>query len=109
MCRSLAQEWGEFGIRVNSISPGVSHIHVCSNGYTTKLTLVDTQYIRTPMTDQLLAEKPELEQKWMGGALLGRFGTPEDLKLPAVFLLSEGAAFMHGSDVRVDGGHCASA
>jgi NAD(P)-dependent dehydrogenase (short-subunit alcohol dehydrogenase family) len=67
------------------------------------------QYIRTPMTDQLLAERPDLEQIWKGGALLGRFGTPEDLKLPAVFLLSEGAAFMHGSDLRVDGGHCASA
>ncbi|KAG6061721.1 hypothetical protein E4U17_000061 [Claviceps sp. LM77 group G4] len=88
MCRSLAQEWGQYGIRVNSLSPG---------------------YIMTPMTDKLLAENPEIEQTWRGGALLGRFGIPEDLKLPAVFLLSEGAAFVHGSDLRVDGGHCASA
>ncbi|KAG6009292.1 hypothetical protein E4U21_002896 [Claviceps maximensis] len=88
MCRSLAQEWGQYGIRVNTISPG---------------------YIRTPMTEQLLAESPEMEQKWRGGALLGRFGVPEDLKLPAVFLLSEGAAYMHGADLRVDGGQCASA
>lgn len=61
------------------------------------------------MTEQLLAESPEMEQKWRGGALLGRFGVPEDLKLPAVFLLSEGAAYMHGADLRVDGGQCASA
>ncbi|KAK2608491.1 hypothetical protein QQS21_002953 [Conoideocrella luteorostrata] len=88
MCRSLAQEWGQYGIRVNTISPG---------------------YIRTPMTDQLLAERPEMEEKWKGGALLGRFGVPEDLKSPAVFLLSDGAAYMHGSDLRVDGGQCASA
>ncbi|KAG6023389.1 hypothetical protein E4U19_004424 [Claviceps sp. Clav32 group G5] len=88
MCRSLAQEWGQYGIRVNSLSPG---------------------YIMTPMTDKLLVENPEIEQTWRGGALLGRFGIPEDLKLPAVFLLSEGAAFVHGSDLRVDGGHCASA
>ncbi|KAL3961478.1 hypothetical protein ACCO45_003001 [Purpureocillium lilacinum] len=44
MCRSLAQEWGEYGIRVNTISPG---------------------YIRTAMTDQLLAENPKVKDKWM--------------------------------------------
>ncbi|KAG6038243.1 hypothetical protein E4U41_004389 [Claviceps citrina] len=88
MCRSLAQEWGQYGIRVNTISPG---------------------YIRTPMMERLLIDSPEVEQKWRAGALLGRFGVPEDLKSPAVFLLSEGAAFMHGADLRVDGGHCASA
>ncbi|KAH8674972.1 hypothetical protein BGZ61DRAFT_361328 [Ilyonectria robusta] len=88
MCRSVAQEWGKFGIRVNTLSPG---------------------YIRTAMTDQLLIENPEVEKTWMAGALLGRLGAPEDFKAPAVFLLSEGASFVHGSDLRVDGGHCASA
>ncbi len=61
------------------------------------------------MTDQLLAEKPALKDLWMAGALLGRMGAPEDFKAPAVFLLSEGASFVHGSDLRVDGGHTASA
>ena len=61
------------------------------------------------MTDKLLAERPDLHETWMRGALLGRLGVPDDLKLPAVFLLSDGAAFMHGADLRVDGGHCASA
>ena len=61
------------------------------------------------MTDQLLKENPEVEKTWMAGALLGRLGAPEDFKAPAVFLLSEGAAFVHGADLRVDGGHCASA
>lgn len=61
------------------------------------------------MTDQLLAENPEVEKTWMAGALLGRLGAPADFKAPAVFLLSEGAAFVHGADLRVDGGHCASA
>lgn len=61
------------------------------------------------MTDQLLDENPEVEKTWMAGALLGRLGAPEDFKAPAVFLLSDGAAFVHGSDLRVDGGHCASA
>ncbi|KAH7127574.1 hypothetical protein EDB81DRAFT_145096 [Dactylonectria macrodidyma] len=88
MCRSVAQEFGPYQIRVNSLSPG---------------------YIRTAMTDQLLIENPEVEKTWMAGALLGRLGAPEDFKAPAVFLLSEGASFVHGSDLRVDGGHCASA
>ncbi|RYP88150.1 hypothetical protein DL769_000342 [Monosporascus sp. CRB-8-3] len=88
MCRSLAQEWGQYGIRINTLSPG---------------------YIRTAMTDELLATAPELERIWMAGALLGRLGAPEDFKAPAVFLLSSGSSFMTGADLRVDGGHCASA
>ncbi|EXF81599.1 short chain dehydrogenase [Colletotrichum fioriniae PJ7] len=88
MCRSVAQEWGQYGIRVNTLSPG---------------------YIRTAMTDQLLQAEPEVETTWMRGALLQRLGTPEDFKAPAVFLLSEGSSFMTGADLRVDGGHCASA
>ncbi|KAF9874712.1 short chain dehydrogenase reductase family [Colletotrichum karsti] len=88
MCRSVAQEWGQYGIRVNTLSPG---------------------YIRTAMTDQLLQAEPDVEKTWMMGALLQRLGTPEDFKAPAVFLLSEGSGFMTGADLRVDGGHCASA
>ncbi|GAA6023968.1 hypothetical protein JCM10207_008646 [Rhodosporidiobolus poonsookiae] len=89
MCRSVAQEWGPaYGIRVNTLSPG---------------------YIRTAMTDQLLAEKPEIEETWMRGAMLNRLGAPEDFVGPAVFLLSDASAWMTGADLRVDGGHCASA
>ncbi|KAJ9641468.1 hypothetical protein H2199_005438 [Coniosporium tulheliwenetii] len=88
MCRSVAQEWGRYGIRVNTLSPG---------------------YIRTAMTDELLAAEPEVEKTWMAGALLGRLGAPEDFKAPAIFLLALGSSFMTGADLRVDGGHCASA
>ncbi|PKS06196.1 hypothetical protein jhhlp_007513 [Lomentospora prolificans] len=88
MCRSLAQEWGQFGIRINTLSPG---------------------YIRTAMTDALLAADPALDQIWMAGAILGRLGVPDDFKAPAVFLLADGSSFMTGADLRVDGGHCASA
>lgn len=88
MCRSLAQEWGQYGIRINTLSPG---------------------YIRTDMTNQLLAAEPEVEKIFMAGALLGRLSTPDEFKAPTVFLLSEGSSFMTGADLRVDGGHCASA
>ncbi|KAI1418918.1 D-arabinitol 2-dehydrogenase [Xylaria sp. FL1777] len=88
LCRSLAQEWGQYGIRINTLSPG---------------------YIRTTMTDELLATDPGIEKIWLDGALLGRLGAPEDFKAPAVFLLAAGSSFMTGADLRVDGGHCASA
>lgn len=61
------------------------------------------------MTNALLDANPEVEKIFMAGALLGRLGAPEDFKAPAVFLLSEGSSFMTGTDLRVDGGHCASA
>ncbi|CAK7244566.1 MAG: hypothetical protein STHCBS139747_006110 [Sporothrix thermara] len=88
MCRSVAQEWGQYGIRVNTLSPG---------------------YIRTAMTDMLLEADPALNETWMRGALLGRLGVPDDFKAVSVFLLSEGSSFVTGADFRVDGGHCASA
>lgn len=74
MCRSMAQEIGVHGIRINTLSPG---------------------YIRTAMTDALLAEKPEIEETWLRGALLGRLGAPEDFKAPTVFLLAAGSSFMY--------------
>ena len=61
------------------------------------------------MTDDLLVKEPELEQTWMRGAMLGRLGAVDDFKAPAVFLLANGSSFMTGADLRVDGGHCASA
>ncbi|KAJ0417927.1 hypothetical protein BJY00DRAFT_325314 [Aspergillus carlsbadensis] len=88
MCRSVAQEWGQYGIRVNTLSAG---------------------YIRTAMTDALLVAKPEVEETWMRGALLNRLGVPDDFKAPTVYMLADGSGFMTGADLRVDGGHCASA
>lgn len=61
------------------------------------------------MTDALLQEKPDLEETWMRGALLGRLGAPEDFKGPIVYMLTDASAWMTGADIRVDGGHCASA
>lgn len=105
MCRSVAQEWGQYGIRVNTLSAGVS-LATSTHFQNPSLT---TQYIRTAMTDALLEEKPEVEDTWMRGALLGRLGTPEDFKAPTVYMLADGSGFMTGTDLRVDGGHCASA
>ncbi|WWC70482.1 uncharacterized protein I206_104433 [Kwoniella pini CBS 10737] len=86
LCRSAAAEWGEYGIRVNSLSPG---------------------YIRTAMTDQLLAEKKELEAEWLSGSMLHRLSTPDEFRGPVLFLLSKASSFVTGADLLVDGGHTA--
>lgn len=107
MCRSVAQEWGQHNIRVNTLSAGV---RIClKNTCTIDIANLYFQYIRTAMTDALLKEKPEVEETWMRGALLGRLGAPEDFKGPTVYMLADSSAWMTGADLRVDGGHCASA
>ncbi|KAK3112724.1 hypothetical protein LTR53_010695 [Teratosphaeriaceae sp. CCFEE 6253] len=88
MSRSMSQELGVHGIRINTLSPG---------------------YIRTAMLDELLTARPDLESTYLQGALLGRLGAPEDLKAPTIFLLAPGSSYMTGADLRIDGGHCASA
>ncbi|KAK4689333.1 hypothetical protein P7C73_g780, partial [Tremellales sp. Uapishka_1] len=86
MCRSAAAEWGAYGIRVNTLSPG---------------------YIRTAMTDELLAARPDLEDEWLRGSMLQRLSTPDEFRGPVLFLLSKGSSFMTGADLLIDGGHTA--
>lgn len=79
--KSLAWEWADGGIRVNSVSPG---------------------YTYTPMT-----KRPEQANAMTGYAAdtpLRRNAQPEDIVGPVVFLLSEAASFVTGVDLLVDGG-----
>jgi NAD(P)-dependent dehydrogenase (short-subunit alcohol dehydrogenase family) len=81
LSKSLAVEWGDRGIRVNSVSPG---------------------YTYTPMTN-----RPEQIDAMDGYALdtpLRRNAQPEDIAGPVTFLLSPAAAFVTGVDLIVDGG-----
>lgn len=84
--RNLASEWGQYGIRVNTLSPG---------------------YIVTAMTAGLFEAFPERRTDWPNANMLNRLSTPEEYRGAAVFLLSEASSFMTASDLRIDGGHCA--
>ncbi|KAF3762224.1 hypothetical protein M406DRAFT_98965 [Cryphonectria parasitica EP155] len=84
--RNLAAEWGLHGIRVNTISPG---------------------YIVTAMTAPLFKQYPDRKENWPKQNMLGRLSYPEEYRGAAVFLLSDASSFMTGSDLRMDGGHCA--
>lgn len=80
MIRAIALEVGPHGIRVNNINPGV----------------IDTPMLRAHGDDIL----PPLRAR----AALQRLGTPEDIADVAVWLSSEGARFITGQAILVDGG-----
>jgi NAD(P)-dependent dehydrogenase (short-subunit alcohol dehydrogenase family) len=84
--RNLAAEWGEHNIRVNTISPG---------------------YIVTQMVEELFKQYPERKESWPTQNMLGRLSYPKEYRGAAVFLVSDASSFMTGSDLRIDGGHCA--
>ena len=84
--RSLCQELGPFGIRVNSISPG---------------------FVNTAIMDRWLASVPDpAETMRQVNSLhpLGRIGEPEDIGYLAAFLSSDYAGFITGVNVTADGG-----
>ncbi len=85
MTRSLAAEWGEHGVRVNTIAPG---------------------FILTDMTNALWSD-PVMQEWGLANTPLRRLGEVEDLVGAAVFLAAEASAFMTGQVVRVDGGFSA--
>jgi NAD(P)-dependent dehydrogenase (short-subunit alcohol dehydrogenase family) len=83
LTRSLAVEWGPRGIRMNAIAPGP---------------------VPTEGAFSRLLPKPELEQLAINRVPLRRFGTPEEIANLAAFLVSDGAGYINGEVVTMDGG-----
>lgn len=78
--RSMASELGTSGVRVNTISPGVT---------------------RTDMFDQMA---PQARERLIGASALKRAAEPQDIANVALFLASDLSAFVTGQTLRVDGG-----
>lgn len=82
LTKALAIEWANSGFRVNAICPG---------------------FIDTDMTD-MIKKRESLMQKMLEFIPLKRLGTPADIAAPAIMLASDGASYITGQTLVVDGG-----
>ena len=85
LAKTLAREFGPFGIRANAVGPG---------------------FIRTRLTEPLF-KNPEYVAGYQRLIPLGRLGTPEDVAGPATFLASRDAGYVNGVLLFIDGGRLA--
>ncbi len=88
LAKTIAREFGKFGINSNAVGPGV---------------------IKTRLSAPIL-EDPFFHAKYIsenGVIPLGRLGTTEDVAAAALFLASEDAAYISGTLLFVDGGQLA--
>ncbi|WP_235899592.1 gluconate 5-dehydrogenase [Bullifex porci] len=88
LTKNIASEYGEFNIQCNGIGPG---------------------YIATPQTAPLREIQPDgsrhpFDQFIIAKTPAARWGNPEDLQGPAVFLASDASNFVNGHILYVDGG-----
>ncbi|AZK46787.1 2-dehydro-3-deoxy-D-gluconate 5-dehydrogenase KduD [Paenibacillus lentus] len=82
LTRAFANEWAESGLQINGIAPG---------------------YMATDNTAQIRADENRFASI-TDRIPAGRWGTPEDLKGPAVFLASSASDYLNGHVLCVDGG-----
>ena len=88
LTRNICSEYGEYNIQCNGIGPG---------------------YIATPQTAPLRERRPDGSRHPFDSFIVAktpaaRWGTPEDLMGPAVFLASDASNFVNGHILYVDGG-----
>ena len=83
MSKSMAMEWVDRGVRVNSISPG---------------------YTATPMNTR--PEMVHQTREFEAQTPMQRMASPDEMVGPAIFLASDASSYCTGHDLLVDGGFC---
>lgn len=84
---SMARDLSRYGIRTNSVAPG---------------------FIQTPMTLVNHAGVADLPERAALRVPMGRYGQPSEVATAIAFLLSEGASYITGSSLLIDGGFSAT-
>lgn len=82
MARGAACEFGPYGVRVNCVGPGV---------------------IETPLTAPIKSNK-EWFEAYASKSVFNRWGRPEEMVGPTLFLASDAASFVTGTIIYADGG-----
>ena len=85
LTKATAVQYAGDGIRCNSVHPG---------------------YIDTAMTERMMSD-PEIRQMRLDATPIGRIGTVDDIANGVLFLASDEASFMTGSELVIDGGYTA--
>lgn len=86
MAQSLACEWGEYGINVNTFNPTV---------------------FRSELTEWMFQDDTA-KSKFLTRIPYGRLGEPDDFIGTAIFLASDASNFITGANIPVDGGYWAN-
>ena len=83
LTKALANEWAPLGINVNAIAPG---------------------YIKTELNRHIWHDDPARSAEVLSRLPAGRWGEPDDVKGPILFLCSSASDYLHGVVLPVDGG-----
>jgi NAD(P)-dependent dehydrogenase (short-subunit alcohol dehydrogenase family) len=91
LTKSAALEYAKSGIRINAVGPGG---------------------IETDMSDRLISKvgggkEEEIRQQFAAMHPIGRFGKPEEIASAVLYLCSDGASFVTGQTLALDGGFTA--
>ncbi|MBO5274480.1 MAG: SDR family oxidoreductase [Clostridia bacterium] len=83
LTKALANDWASSGINVNAVAPG---------------------YIDTDMNAALIANNVRFTEI-VSRIPTGRFGTPDEIAPPVLFLASDAARYINGAIIPIDGGY----
>jgi len=82
LTRALATDWAKYNIRVNALCPGYTHTDMTDRSY------------RDPRTNAARATR----------TMMNRWGQPQEMVGPVIFLASDAASYVTGQALYVDGG-----
>ncbi len=101
LTKVLSMEYGEYGIRVNCVSPGGTEV---KDGMTSRLTIQPGKLATAPETDEYRAYRDQMIADIRSQQSIKRPGTPEEQAAAIAFLASDDASFITGQTINCSGG-----